>query len=110
VPKDGQNKLDSKARKCVFLGYGNEVKGHRLYDMQTKTVFYSRDVLFNEVNQEDQKLTNASKPPEEKQYVSIEYLNDDEHDAESEVESLLQRSTRQRRPLTTIWRLSYCCK
>jgi len=66
--------------------------------MQAKRVFYSRDVLFNEVNQEHEKLTNASKPPEEKRYLSIEYVNDDEHDAESEVESLLRRSTRQRRP------------
>jgi len=70
-------------------GYGNEVKGYRLYDMQTKRVFYSRDFLFNEVNQEHEMLTNASKPQEEKRYVSIEYLNDDEHDTEREVESLL---------------------
>ncbi|KAG6755903.1 hypothetical protein POTOM_039311 [Populus tomentosa] len=27
------NKLDSKSRKCVFLGYANEVKGYRLWDL-----------------------------------------------------------------------------
>ena len=48
VPKDEWHKLDSKAKKCIFLGYGREVKGYRLYGTQHKRVFHSRDVLFNE--------------------------------------------------------------
>ena len=48
VPKDERQKLDSKSRKCVFLGYGSETKGYHLYDPKRKRVFFSRDVLFNE--------------------------------------------------------------
>ena len=32
VPMDERRKLDSKAKKCVHLGYGDTTKGYRLYD------------------------------------------------------------------------------
>jgi len=41
VPKDERQKLDPKARKCVFLGYGTETKGYRLYDPKCARVLYS---------------------------------------------------------------------
>jgi len=34
VPKDERQKLDSKARKCIFLGYGKKTKGYRLCEKQ----------------------------------------------------------------------------
>ncbi len=30
VPKEERRKLDSKAKKCTFVGYGDETKGYRL--------------------------------------------------------------------------------
>ncbi len=47
IPKDERKKLDSKAKKCIFLGYGTETKGYRLHDLKKAKVFYSRDVIFN---------------------------------------------------------------
>ena len=47
IPKDERKKLDSKARKCVFLGYGTETKGYRLYDCERQRVILSRGVKFN---------------------------------------------------------------
>ena len=32
VPKDKRQKLDSKMRKCILLGYGQETIGYQLYD------------------------------------------------------------------------------
>ena len=32
IPKDEQQKLDPKAKKCILMGYGVETKGYRLYD------------------------------------------------------------------------------
>ena len=48
IPKDEQGKLDSKARKCILLGYGQDTKGYRLYDPLQRKVLRSRDVRFDE--------------------------------------------------------------
>ncbi len=61
VGKDERKKLDSEARKCILLGYGNETKGYRLYDPKRARVFHSRDVQFNEFSN------------------GIEVFNDEEH-------------------------------
>lgn len=48
IAKDERKKLDVIARRCVLVGYGNEVKGYWLYDPDRKKVLFSRDVRFNE--------------------------------------------------------------
>ncbi|GAB1600790.1 hypothetical protein Ahia01_000357100 [Argonauta hians] len=48
VPKDERFKMDSKAKKSIFLGYGVGIKGYRLFDTKKSRVFHSRDVIFNE--------------------------------------------------------------
>ena len=48
IAKEERKKLDVKAKKCILLGYGVRVKGYRLYDLQKRKVFYSRDVVFDE--------------------------------------------------------------
>jgi hypothetical protein len=41
-------KLDSKSRKCVFLGYVDGVKGYRLWDPTAHKIVINRDVIFAE--------------------------------------------------------------
>ncbi|CAH9088439.1 unnamed protein product [Cuscuta epithymum] len=48
VPKDQRLKLDSKTTPCVFVGYGDEEYGFRLYDPEKQKVVRSRDVVFFE--------------------------------------------------------------
>jgi hypothetical protein len=43
-----RTKLDSRARKSVFLGYKSGYKGFVLYDLNTKEIFISRHVTFHE--------------------------------------------------------------
>lgn len=42
VHSDEWQKLDSKYRRCVFLGYGREVKGYCLFDLERSRVFFCR--------------------------------------------------------------------
>lgn len=42
------DKFASWSIRCVFLGYPNGKKGWRVFNLETKKVFYSRDVVFME--------------------------------------------------------------
>ena len=42
------DKFASRSRQCVFIGYPYGQKGWRLYDLETRKYFVSRDVVFIE--------------------------------------------------------------
>ena len=46
IPKDEKSKLDDKAKKCIFLSYGHEEFGYRLWDPVARKLIRSRDVVF----------------------------------------------------------------
>ena len=50
VPAEKRSKLEQRARKAIFVGYGdaNGYKAYRLFDPTKKTFFYSRTVKFDE--------------------------------------------------------------
>ncbi|RDX85715.1 hypothetical protein CR513_33044, partial [Mucuna pruriens] len=43
-----RTKLDPKSRKCIFLGYADNVKGYRLWDPTAHKVIVSKDVVLEE--------------------------------------------------------------
>ena len=48
VAKDKRGKLDPKTRPCIFLGYGDDEFGYRLWNLEEKKVIRSRDIVFME--------------------------------------------------------------
>ena len=48
-----KRKLNDKSLQCVFLGLSQESKAYRMYDLVSKRVIISRDVVFEEDNQWD---------------------------------------------------------
>ena len=48
VPRDERAKLDDKAKPCIFMGYGREEFGYRLWDPIARKIVRSRDVIFLE--------------------------------------------------------------
>ena len=87
-------KLDSKSRKCIFLGYSSETKGYRLYDPKRTRVFLSRDVLFNESDFGIEKEPNEQ---EEKRFVELDGFSEEET-ADEQVEPVVRQSGRERQP------------
>lgn len=48
IPKQKRQKLDSKAKRRLYIGYADNVKGFRIWFSSENKVKYSRDVIFNE--------------------------------------------------------------
>ncbi|CAL8081534.1 unnamed protein product [Prunus armeniaca] len=48
IPKDEISKLDMKSKECIFVGYGNEEFGYRLWDPVAREIIRSRDAVFFE--------------------------------------------------------------
>lgn len=57
IPKDERSKLDAKTRQCIFIGYGQDEFGYRLYDPVKRNLMRSRDVMFIE----DQTVDNLTR-------------------------------------------------
>jgi hypothetical protein len=84
VPKENMSKLDKKAEKCIFIRYKDGLKGYNLWNLETKKVVYSQDVVFREMKDVVKQEFLPSKEEPEK----IEFdLKDDESDSTEEKES-----------------------
>ncbi|XP_019184652.1 PREDICTED: uncharacterized protein LOC109179609 [Ipomoea nil] len=44
-----KTKMESRVKKCIFLGYAGGTKGYKVYDLAFKELFISRDVVFHEL-------------------------------------------------------------
>ena len=49
VPKEKRTKLDNKSKRCIFIGYKDGLKGYKIWNLETRKVVYSQDVVFREV-------------------------------------------------------------
>ena len=52
IPKDEREKHNSKSKKCIFVRYGEQPKGYRLYDPEKKRM--PTAVMFNSMKMKDQ--------------------------------------------------------
>ncbi|RDY13069.1 hypothetical protein CR513_02055, partial [Mucuna pruriens] len=55
-----RTKLDPKSRKCIFLGYADNVKGYRLWDPTAHKVIVSRNVVFAENELQNEQTNNSN--------------------------------------------------
>ena len=92
--------MDSKSEKCIFIGYKDGLKGYKLWNLVTRKVVYSRDVVFREVKD----VIKHEVQPKEPEKIEFE-LKDEESNSTTEEESEdeepqtpgVRRSVRERR-------------
>lgn len=48
IDSENRTKLEAKSKKCVFVRYGIDEFGYRLWDFENHKIVRSRDVIFNE--------------------------------------------------------------
>ena len=49
VPKEKRRKMDNKVEKCIFINYKDGVKIYKTWNLVTRKIVYSQDVVFREV-------------------------------------------------------------
>jgi len=48
IDSQKRNKTEFKFKKCIFIGFTKKVKSFRIWDLETRSVFTSRDMIFDE--------------------------------------------------------------
>jgi hypothetical protein len=73
-------KLEPRAAKCVFLGYGSRVKEYKLWNPKTKKAMLSRSVVFNESKMHYANHSyNVQSSVPHKVSMLVENLDEDDH-------------------------------
>ena len=82
VPNEQRLKLDDKATPCIFIEYGDEEFGYKLWDSKKKNIFRSRDVMFHEhetIEEDMEKNVSGAKLT----YEVVENLTSEQNSLES---------------------------
>lgn len=88
-PEQKRKKLDAKSFACIFLRIADDAKAYRLYNLKTKKIVISRDVIFMENSVIDQNISNN------KSFNLIKYeeSDDDIESGESTERTIFQEET-----------------
>ncbi|KAK2998010.1 hypothetical protein RJ639_025476 [Escallonia herrerae] len=76
IDKEERKKLDSKSQKCVFIGYGGDEYGSRLWDYEHNKIIRSRDVIFDESRLYKHRLQEHGIEKENKEYMELDEPED----------------------------------
>jgi hypothetical protein len=63
IDSNERTKLDKKSEKFIFVGYSDEMKGYRLYNLETKKLIIRRDAIFDEYSVWSWKVVNLQQVP-----------------------------------------------
>jgi hypothetical protein len=91
IDKENRTKLESKSKKCTFIGYGVNDFGYRLWDYENKKIIRSRDVIFNEKVMYKDQLQGKKQEEEKQEYTVLDEITEKEIPKEPENQNVQQQ-------------------
>ncbi|KAK3022595.1 hypothetical protein RJ639_046200 [Escallonia herrerae] len=76
IDKEERKKLDSKSQKCVFIGYGGDEYGYRLWDYEHNKIIRNRDVIFDESRLYKHRLQEHGIEKDNREYMELDEPED----------------------------------
>jgi hypothetical protein len=84
IDKENRKKLESKSKKCTFIGYGVNDFGYHLWDYENNKIIRSRDVIFNEKVLYKDHLQGRKHEEEKQEYMVFDEITEKEISKEPE--------------------------
>jgi hypothetical protein len=91
IDKENRTKLESKSKKCTFIGYGVNDFGYRLWDYENNKIIRSRDVIFNEKVMYKDQLQGKKQEEEKQEYMVLDEITEKEIPKEPENQNVQQQ-------------------
>jgi hypothetical protein len=77
-------KLEPRAVKCIFIGYGSGVNAYKLWNPETKRILMTRNVVFNEAvmftDSETSADSDVSDNEQQRASVQVEHVEEKENE------------------------------
>ena len=91
IDKENRTKLESKSKKCTFIGYGVNDFGYRLWDYENNKIIRSRDFIFNEKVMYKDQLQWKKQEKEKQEYTVLDEITEKEIPKEPENKNVQQQ-------------------
>lgn len=76
IPKRSMNKLNPRAKEAILVGYASHEKGYKLWDEESRRIFFSRDVKFDECGASKTKQLDSERVSSDENLDISSHLDD----------------------------------
>jgi hypothetical protein len=76
IDKENRTNLESKSKKCTFIGYCVNDFGYHLWDYENHKIIRSRDVIFNEKVMYKDQLQGRKHEEEKPEYTVLDEITE----------------------------------